>query len=266
LSAGTYNFNSIDCDSSANFVVDSGPVILNGGGVGSSGFALNFQDGVSINGICNIKVTLISYLFIFKIGASLSKKTHTLPLSATRPALLSGTSDHSFRELLYNFFTVSNRLELVRRHLGSRIGLSGPQYNLMMAVAELQGSTGVSVGRVAEYLHVSGTFITAETAKLARKRYINKRHGPRDMRVSLLVIGEKGWIALGSLFPELQQINDLFFAIDSRKEFENLHRTLKRMVESSQRTLALISAAVSENRPRLLALVTQIDDMMERPQ
>jgi len=50
FSAGTYNFNSIDCDSSANFVVDSGPVILNLGGVGSSGFALNFQDGISING------------------------------------------------------------------------------------------------------------------------------------------------------------------------------------------------------------------------
>jgi len=49
FSAGTYNFNSIDCDSSANFVVDSGPVILNVGGVGSSGFALNFQDGLSIN-------------------------------------------------------------------------------------------------------------------------------------------------------------------------------------------------------------------------
>ena len=49
FSAGTYNFNSIDCDSSASFIVDSGPVILNMGGVGSSGFALNFQDGLSIN-------------------------------------------------------------------------------------------------------------------------------------------------------------------------------------------------------------------------
>ena len=45
FSAGTYNFNSIDCDSSANFVVDSGPVIL-----GSTGSALNFQSGLSING------------------------------------------------------------------------------------------------------------------------------------------------------------------------------------------------------------------------
>lgn len=195
----------------------------------------------------------------------MSKKTRKLPLSASRPALLSGKSDHSFRELLYNFFTISNRLEEVRRHLGSRIGLSGPQYNLMMAVAELQGSAGVSVGRVAEYLHVSGTFVTAETEKLARKGYINKHHDPGDLRVSLLAVAEKGWTALVSLFPELQQINDLFFAIESKEEFESIHRTLKKMVESSQRTLALINATASESRPRFLALVTQFDGMKEQP-
>jgi len=177
-----------------------------------------------------------------------------------------GKSDHLFRELLYNLFTISNRLEQVRRHLGSRIGLSGPQYNLMMAVAELQGSTGVSVGRVAEHLHVSGTFVTAETEKLARKGYINKHHDPTDMRVSRLEVGEKGWIALTSLFPELQQVNNLFFAIDSKEEFESLHRTLKRMVESSERTLALIDVTASTSSPRLLALVTQFADMIEQPQ
>jgi DNA-binding MarR family transcriptional regulator len=183
----------------------------------------------------------------------LSKKTRKLPLSTTRSALLSGKSDHSFRELLYNLFTISNRLEQVRRHLGARIGLSGPQYNLMMAVAELQGSTGVSVGRVADYLHVSGTFVTAETEKLARKGYINKHHDHDDMRVSRLVIGEKGWTALGSLFPELPQINDLFFAIESREEFENLRGTVKKMVESSHRTLALINVAPSQSSAGLLA-------------
>jgi len=194
----------------------------------------------------------------------LSKKTRKLPLSVTRPALLPNKSDHSFRQLLYNFFTISNRLEQVRRYLGSRVGLSGPQYNLMMAVAELQDSTGVSVGRVAEYLHVSGTFVTAETEKLARKGYINKHHDRDDMRISRLVIGEKGWIALASLFPELQRVNDLFFAIDSKEEFENLHRTLQRMVESSQRTLALINATAS-SRPNLLALATRLGYMMEQP-
>ncbi len=49
FSAGTYNFNSINCSSAVTFVVDSGPVILNLGGVGISGYVLNFQSGVIIN-------------------------------------------------------------------------------------------------------------------------------------------------------------------------------------------------------------------------
>lgn len=166
---------------------------------------------------------------------------HKLPLSATRSALLSGQSDHSFRELLYSFFTVANRLEQIRRYLGSRIGLSGPQYTLMMAVAELQGSTGASVGRVADYLHVTGTFVTTESGKLTRKGYIHKYPDAGDKRISRLSIGPKGWAALESLFPELQQINDMLFALESREEFENLHRTLKRMVESSRQALMLIN-------------------------
>src|SRR5215469_13292290 len=154
----------------------------------------------------------------------LSNKTRKLPLSTTRSTLLSGKSDHSFRELLYNLFTISNHLEQVRRHLGARIGLSGPQYNLMMAVE-----------------------------KLARKGYINKHHDHDDMRVSRLAIGQKGWTALGSLFPELPQINDLFFAIESREEFEILRGTVKKMVESSQRTLALINVTAPQSSAGLLA-------------
>ena len=192
------------------------------------------------------------------------KKKRKLPLSTTRPALLLDKSDHSFRELLYNFFTIANRLQQIRRYLGARIGLSGPQYNLMMAVAELQGSTGVSVSRVAEYLHVSGTFVTAETEKLARKGYINKHHDESDMRVSRLAVGEKGWTALGSLFPELQQINDLFFAIESKEEFENLRGTLKRMVESSGQTLALINFVASQRSPTLPALVKSFDAVIAK--
>jgi DNA-binding MarR family transcriptional regulator len=163
-----------------------------------------------------------------------------LPPSATRSALLSSRSDHLFRELLYDFFTVANRLEQVRRYLGSRIGLTGPQYTLMMAVAELQGSSGASVGRVADYLHVTGTFVTAESRKLSKKGFVSKRPDSRDGRVSRLSISPKGWLALESLFPELQQINDGFFDLASGEEFVNLHRVLQRMVESSRRTLSLI--------------------------
>src|SRR6516164_3309761 len=145
-----------------------------------------------------------------------------LPLSVTRSALLANKSDHAFREFLYNFFSVTERLQEVRRYLGNRIGISGPQYNLMMAIAELQGSDGVSVGRVAEYLHVAGPFVTAEAGKLGQIGYLGKTNDAGDKRVWRLSVAPKGRAALKSLFPGLQRVNDGFFAEISRSEFRVL--------------------------------------------
>jgi len=160
-----------------------------------------------------------------------------LPLSVTRPALLANKSDHAFREFLYNLFTVAERVQEVRRYLGNRIGISGPQYNLMMAIAELQGSDGVSVGRVAEYLHVAGPFVTTEVSKLARMGYLRKINDVVDKRVWRLSVGPKGWAALKSLFPGLQQVNDSFFARISRSQFVVLCECLGKLVENSELVL-----------------------------
>jgi DNA-binding MarR family transcriptional regulator len=173
-----------------------------------------------------------------------------LPLTATSPILVAGGSDHSFRRFLYDLFTVSARLETMKRYLGKRLGLTGPQYTIMMAVAELQGDTGVSVGRVGEYLHVTGTFVTIESGKLMKKGLMEKRSDLKDGRVSLLSLAPKGIKALQSLFPELQQINDVFFELDSRTEFERLCKSLETLVGNAQRALVLVNAARED--PRLI--------------
>jgi|SRR5215469_4118400 len=165
-----------------------------------------------------------------------------LPLSATRLALLANKSDHSFREFLYDFFTVAERVQEVRRYLGSRIGISGPQYNLLMAIAELQGSDGVSIGRVADYLHVAGPFVTTEAGKLARIAYLRKINDVADKRVWRLSVGRKGCAALKSLFPDLRQVNDTLFAGISQTEFAILRKCLGKLVDNSEPVLARIGS------------------------
>jgi DNA-binding MarR family transcriptional regulator len=177
------------------------------------------------------------------------KTDFQFPLTATSPILVSGRSDHSLRKLLYDFFTVSARMETVRRYLGERVNLTVPQYSIMMAVAELQGKIGVSVGRVSEYLHVTGPFVTMESGKLFKKGFLEKHPDLQDRRLSLLHLAPQGAKALQSLFPGLQQINDVFFELDSRAEFERLCKTLEKLVGNSQRALALINA--TRGNPRL---------------
>ena len=177
------------------------------------------------------------------------KTDFQFPLTATSPILVSGKSDHSLRKLLYDFFTVSARMETVRRYLGERVNITVPQYSIIMAVAELQGKSGVSVGRVGEYLHVTGPFVTMELGKLIKKGFLEKNPDLQDKRLSLLTLSPEGAKALQSLVPGLQQINDVFFELDSRAEFERLCKTLDKLVGNSQRALALINA--TRGNPRL---------------
>lgn len=170
------------------------------------------------------------------------------PLTATREILLPDGSDHALRTLLYNLFTIGTRMEEVRRYLGSCIGITGPQFHLLMAVLERQGTTGVSVGKIAEYLQVAGTFVTAESAKLAQKDYLEKRTDPRDRRVSLLRVRPAGITAIETMLPELQQINDTFFELESREGFDSLCHSAERLVDGSRRVLAMIR----ENELRLV--------------
>jgi DNA-binding MarR family transcriptional regulator len=174
------------------------------------------------------------------LNASQKTSTPKPPLTATREILLPDGSDHALRTLLYNLFTIGNRMEEVRRYLGSTIGITGPQFSLLMAVLELQGVTGVSVGKIADYLHVAGTFVTAESAKLAQIDYVEKRTDPRDRRVSLLHVLPAGMAAIDSLLPELQQTNDTFFELESREGFESLCSAAERLVDGSRKVLARI--------------------------
>jgi MarR family transcriptional regulator, organic hydroperoxide resistance regulator len=139
-------------------------------------------------------------------------------------------------------------METVRRYLGEKVNFTVPQYSIMMAVAELQGKIGVSVDRVGDYLHVTGTFVTMESGKLIKKGLLEKQPDLQDRRVSLLSLAPNGVDALESLFPELQQINDVFFELDSRAEFERLCKTLEKLVGNSQRALALIKATRGDPR------------------
>ena len=83
------------------------------------------------------------------------KRGYHPPLTITRRALLVGGSDVEFRRLIYRLLLVEERLRHVRAFFGRRIGLTGPQYTLLITVAYLQGATGIKVQSLARNLRVT---------------------------------------------------------------------------------------------------------------
>ena len=176
-----------------------------------------------------------------------------LPPTVSRPALLEGGSDGRFRTLVHDLLTIATRMELLRGYLGARMGVSGPQYSVLIAVAHLQGDSGASVTALARALHVSKAFIASETGKLAQRGLVHKRQNPHDRRGVLLSIAPAGRLEIGRIGAEIRRINDLFFGALDAKAFAALSTAIGTLVASSRRAVHYIGDGERDARAALEA-------------
>jgi DNA-binding MarR family transcriptional regulator len=157
--------------------------------------------------------------------------------TTNRAELLEQGSDARFRQLVYDLFTLSTHMQNVRDHIAGHIGVSGPQYSIIMAIAEMQGDIAVSVKRIAEHLHVSGAFVTAETGKLNKAGFLDKNQNPEDRRGVRLTLSLKGLQEIEKILPELNRINEVFFGNLSQQEFLALSSIAASMIKPAQQAI-----------------------------
>src|SRR5476651_1383858 len=146
----------------------------------------------------------------------------SMPPTVSRPALLEGGSDRRFRQLVYDLLTVATRMNAVREQLADRMGISGPQYSVLIAIGHKQSGGGVSVGALARILHVSSAFIASETGKLEQAGLLTKRPNPDDRRGVLLGITRAAKSLIARNSAEIRAVNDLFFGALNRRAFESM--------------------------------------------
>jgi DNA-binding MarR family transcriptional regulator len=163
------------------------------------------------------------------------------PRTVSRPELLVHGSDAQFRNLVHDLLTFSYHMETCRDRFGAMIGLTGLQYEILMAVRRYQGEDGgISVGQVAARLRRSGAFITIETNKLVAKGILEKLDDALDRRKVLLRVSQSGRDLGRLLAPVQQQVNDVLFACLDRKGFERLRSLASELVGCGDRATALI--------------------------
>jgi DNA-binding MarR family transcriptional regulator len=172
------------------------------------------------------------------------------PLTVSHRALLVDGSDIEFRRLIYRLLQVEERLRHARAYLGRQAGLTGPQYSLLMAVAYLQGETGIAVRALARELRVTSAFITTESRRLIERGLVAKRRNPHDSRSTLVTVTPAGRRAIERLVPEVRAVNDLFFGHLSRPAFAQATRFLDQLMDGSRQALAHIAAREAHEASR----------------
>ena len=162
-----------------------------------------------------------------------------LPPTTSNPALIDAGGDQVFRQMLYDLFTLSVRMDAGRKRIAGRISLTPPQYNIMMVVAQDESETaGASVSAVASRLHVSQAFVATETTRMAAQGFIEKLPNPADGRGVLLRLSPRAEKLVIELAPHLVKLNDLVFGGLSKRDFRALSRIAAQVVQHSGTALS----------------------------
>ena len=168
-----------------------------------------------------------------------ARHRQTAPLTISRPELLVNGSDRRFRRLVDDLFALAVRHHAVRDAHAARIGLSGVEYSTLIGLRHLEDDGDVGVKQLADYFHVSGSFITTMVGKLIERGLIDKRSDPTDGRRVRLSVTPQGHDLLAELAPTQRQVNDVQFGSLSAADFHFLLDVLPRLIESSERAVAL---------------------------
>jgi DNA-binding MarR family transcriptional regulator len=151
--------------------------------------------------------------------------------------MLVNGSDREFRRLIYRMIITESRLVEIRKAIAARVGVTGGQYTILMAILQLQGASGVSIGALAEYFEVSGAHITGEIRKLAALGMVRKDANPDDGRGVLVRLTVDGHKRLLDAFEFIRKVNDRLFDGVTVEEFKALTRFHRKFMHTTQATL-----------------------------
>jgi DNA-binding MarR family transcriptional regulator len=171
------------------------------------------------------------------------------PTTITFAAMLRAGGDVAFRETLYLMALAFDRLHTCRVAFGRSLGLTAPQFIVLIGTAYQQGSEGVSIRELADHTQLASTHVTTEVGRLIGKGLLTKRASLRDRRSVQVRLSAAGEDAVRAVNPLQRRINDLLFADVSRDDFAAVSRFLERLALNSEYALAEIRRTEHE-RPR----------------
>lgn len=144
---------------------------------------------------------------------------HRRPVTARRPSEAAGPApatcsarDYGLSyQVIWDFVSISNNLEDMRRAWAKLFGISGSQWLILMAIADLDKGTGVSVGDVSQKIHAVSTFVTTQTKILERIGLVNRTPSTEDARVVLMSLSDEARRKIEELSPRWEALHEYIF-------------------------------------------------------
>ena len=126
------------------------------------------------------------------------------------------------RRLTWEIASISVHLEEIRYFWAKTLGVSGPQWMIIVALADLDQGEGVPVNAVSKMLHVDPSFVTTQSKLLEKKGFIRRKTSAEDARIVNMSLADKTYKQLADLASQQEKLNDFIFADFNLSELSKL--------------------------------------------
>ncbi|MBR0829496.1 MarR family transcriptional regulator [Bradyrhizobium manausense] len=116
------------------------------------------------------------------------------------------------KRFTWEIASISVYLEELRQFWAKAIGISGPQWMILMAISDLDKDDGIPVNAVSKMLHVDASFVTTQSKLLEKKGFLRRKPSPTDARVVRLSLTDKTHKHLAILAAQHEAIDEFVFA------------------------------------------------------
>ena len=89
--------------------------------------------------------------------------------------------------------SINVHLQELRHFWAKTLGISGPQWMILMALADLDKGDGVPVKTVSKMLHVDPSFVTTQSKLLEKKGFMRRKPSEDDARVVEMSLTDKSY-------------------------------------------------------------------------
>ena len=113
-------------------------------------------------------------------------------------------------------------LEELRHFWARTLGISGPQWMIIMALADLDKGQGVPVNAVSKLLHVDPSFVTTQSKLLEKKGFVRRKTSTEDAKIVNMSLSDKSYKHLASLVSKQETLNEFIFSEFSASEVNDL--------------------------------------------
>ena len=144
-------------------------------------------------------------------------------------------------QIIWDFVSISNHLEDIRRSWAKLFGISGSQWLILMAINDLDQGGGVSVGDVSAKIHAVSTFVTTQTKILEKLGLVIRVSSTVDARVVLMSLSPAARQQIADLSVRWEALHSFIFRDFDAKSMSDVKDKLEMLKRRAKTAVARVT-------------------------